>query len=127
MTSLKSKLATTLAAATIATGGLTAVAAPAQAAPAGGIAAGNYWYEAFAYGFIPSGRAPATVRNGKLTIYGGFGAKNTRRIHATPRGAFVDQDGFQRHVYKKTGPRSYYATVKLGAVDVGHSTLKPRR
>lgn len=126
MPSLKTALGGAALAAAIATGGV--VAAPAQAAPSSsGIAEGNYWYESFAYGLIPSGRAPAVVRNGNLTIYGGLGMKNTKRIHATPRGAFVDQDGFQRHVYKKTGKNSYYATIKLGLVDVGHSTLKPRR
>lgn len=127
MTNLKTRIATVATAAAIATGGLVAaVPAQAQAAPSG-IAPGNYWIQSWAYGVIPSGKAPARVANGRLTIYGGFGMKNVKRIHATPRGAYVDQDGFQRHVYKRTGNHRYYATIMLGAVPVGHSWLTPRR
>ena len=127
MSTIKTRLATVATAAAIAVGGLVAaVPAQAQAAP-GGIATGNYWYEVFAYGVIPSGKAPARVAGGRLTIYGGFGMKNVKRIHATPRGAYVDQLGGQRFLYRRVGKRSYKGDIMWGAVPIGHSVLTPRR
>ncbi|WP_411815809.1 hypothetical protein [Gordonia sp. SND2] len=126
MTNLKTRLATVAAAAAIATGGLVA-AVPAQAQAAPGIAAGNYWYEVFSYGFIPSGKAPARVSNGHLTVYGGLGMKNVQRIHATPRGGYIDQGPGQRYLYRKVGRRSYKGDIMWGVVPIGHSVLTPRR